>query len=123
MSLLSESGFYHLDNINGIEVDVLVDLRHPHVGKEQILHALSEAFEFPDYFGFNWDAAFDCLLDAIDAGGNRDILISLAADTTIDDDAMKMLRQLFSDVLNAQPEGKRLRIFCNSPLYERFGSD
>ncbi len=31
--------------------------------KNDLLKALDEACDFPDYFGFNWDALLDCLSD------------------------------------------------------------
>lgn len=34
--------------------------------KATLLQALSCAFSFPDYFGENWDAAYDLLLDQVD---------------------------------------------------------
>ena len=32
-------------------------------GKDEFLAACAEAFEFPDWFGHNWDALTDCLTD------------------------------------------------------------
>lgn len=34
--------------------------------KATVLQALSNAFSFPDYFGQNWDAAYDLLLEHVD---------------------------------------------------------
>ncbi|WP_409526309.1 pyridoxamine 5'-phosphate oxidase family protein [Nitrincola sp. MINF-07-Sa-05] len=34
--------------------------------KESVLNKLRESFNFPDYFGDNWDAAYDLLLDYVD---------------------------------------------------------
>ena len=34
--------------------------------KVTLLQALGGAFNFPDYFGHNWDAAYDLLLDQVD---------------------------------------------------------
>jgi len=31
--------------------------------KNAFLNALAKALQFPDYFGHNWDAFYDCLLD------------------------------------------------------------
>lgn len=31
--------------------------------KSDLLEAFYEKFKFPEYFGFNWDALFDCLRD------------------------------------------------------------
>lgn len=36
------------------------------LNKSTLLRALSESFRFPDYFGENWDAAYDLLLDEVD---------------------------------------------------------
>lgn len=33
------------------------------LNKQQLLTALADALQFPDYFGQNWDAAWDCLTD------------------------------------------------------------
>ncbi|MCA9838699.1 MAG: barstar family protein [Trueperaceae bacterium] len=41
---------------------VLVD-RAPVFNKDTLLHAFYQGCEFPAYFGFNWDALEDCLLD------------------------------------------------------------
>lgn len=38
-----------------------------HVGriatKDELLSCLAEKLSFPDYFGYNWDALYDCLSD------------------------------------------------------------
>ena len=34
--------------------------------KSTIMQALRKSFNFPDYFGENWDAAYDLLLDEVD---------------------------------------------------------
>ena len=31
--------------------------------KNAVLNAIARALQFPDYFGHNWDAFYDCLLD------------------------------------------------------------
>ncbi|MDM7857895.1 barstar family protein [Thiopseudomonas acetoxidans] len=36
------------------------------LNKSILLQALCGAFNFPDYFGDNWDAAYDLLLDHVD---------------------------------------------------------
>lgn len=37
---------------------------HNKLSKEDLLQAFKDEFEFPDYFGMNWDALYDCLLNA-----------------------------------------------------------
>ncbi|WP_150302893.1 barstar family protein [Pseudomonas saliphila] len=44
---------------------IALDADH-RLDKATILQALREAFSFPDYFGENWDAAYDLLLDEVD---------------------------------------------------------
>lgn len=34
--------------------------------KSTLLQALGRVFDFPDYFGENWDAAYDLVLDEVD---------------------------------------------------------
>jgi len=36
------------------------------LNKQTILNSLKSVFHFPDYFGDNWDAAYDLLLDHVD---------------------------------------------------------
>ncbi len=33
------------------------------VGKDELFRQLGKSLVFPDYFGFNWDALFECLRD------------------------------------------------------------
>lgn len=34
--------------------------------KESFLGAMSAALQFPDYFGYNWDAFYDCLSESVE---------------------------------------------------------
>jgi RNAse (barnase) inhibitor barstar len=36
------------------------------LNKQTVLNNLRKRFNFPDYFGDNWDAAYDLLLDHVD---------------------------------------------------------
>ncbi|MDP1540197.1 MAG: barstar family protein [Moraxellaceae bacterium] len=36
------------------------------LNKQTVLSSLRKTFSFPDYFGDNWDAAYDLLLDYVD---------------------------------------------------------
>ncbi|GAA2618261.1 barstar family protein [Actinomadura fulvescens] len=44
-------------------------------GKESLLRACAAVFEFPDWFGDNWDALEDCLTDLSWASGQEGYLI------------------------------------------------
>ncbi|MFV8752352.1 barstar family protein [Nannocystaceae bacterium ST9] len=62
---MSETPFLFVDDVErfaepGAHV---ARLRVGIVGKAELLRVLHEVLEFPDYFGFNWDALADCLRD------------------------------------------------------------
>ncbi|WP_192810162.1 barstar family protein [Actinomadura rudentiformis] len=48
-------------------------------GKESFLRMCSEVFEFPDWFGDNWDALEDCLTDLSWAPSRKGYLIGYEA--------------------------------------------
>jgi RNAse (barnase) inhibitor barstar len=50
------------------------------VDKETLLTRVAEALEFPDWFGRNWDAFFDCLTDLswLPASGHVLVLLNTA---------------------------------------------
>lgn len=43
--------------------------------KNAFLNALAKALQFPDYFGHNWDAFYDCLLDLQHGDGAGTLLV------------------------------------------------
>lgn len=43
--------------------------------KNAFLNAVAKALQFPEYFGHNWDAFYDCLLDLKHGGGDGTLLI------------------------------------------------
>jgi RNAse (barnase) inhibitor barstar len=47
--------------------------------KAEFLAACSDAFEFPDYFGHNWDALDECLADLAPAPGYLVLLTGMRA--------------------------------------------
>ena len=111
MSLPRISGVYELTQREQISADLELDFTSfPVVDKSSILQALSDTFHFPDYFGHNWDAAYDCLLDALDEYESIDILVNLPVSTKLDEDALIMLRQLMQDAVALQPVDKRVRV-------------
>jgi RNAse (barnase) inhibitor barstar len=42
--------------------EFIIHLKDVH-GEDNLLNELSNCFHFPDYFGFNWNAVYDCLRD------------------------------------------------------------
>jgi hypothetical protein len=45
-------------------------------GKSALLEVLAAALHFPDHFGANWDALYDCLTD-LDAARNPGVVIEI----------------------------------------------
>ena len=43
--------------------------------KIAFLNAIAKALQFPDYFGHNWDAFYDCLLDLKHGDGAGTLLV------------------------------------------------
>ena len=43
--------------------------------KNAFLAAIAKALQFPDYFGHNWDAFYDCLLDLPHGDGSGTLLV------------------------------------------------
>ena len=43
--------------------------------KNAFLNALAKALQFPEYFGYNWDAFYDCLLDLEPGPGGTVLLL------------------------------------------------
>jgi RNAse (barnase) inhibitor barstar len=43
--------------------------------KNTFLNAIAKALQFADYFGHNWDAFYDCLLDLKHGGGAGTLLV------------------------------------------------
>ncbi len=63
--------------------------------KATTLDRLADALDFPDYFGRNWDAAYDCLTDWTNEPGSvRTILVSHSG---ADDATSKALISIFND--------------------------
>ena len=48
--------------------------------RERFFEALAAALNFPDYFGHNWDAAYDCLTDLACADEQSAVLLITSGD-------------------------------------------
>lgn len=66
--------------------------------KASLLQALAEALQFPDYFGHNWDAAWDCLT-ALDwpPGDAIALLLPLEPGLAVDDDDLALFIDLLAE--------------------------
>lgn len=62
-------GVYRFEGESSSALDRLARRAPRHVriqappGKQALLEVLAAALQFPDYFGVNWDALYDCLTD------------------------------------------------------------
>jgi RNAse (barnase) inhibitor barstar len=66
--------------------------------RETLLYALAKTLSFPDYFGVNWDAAYDCLTDRDwQAGAVVVVEMNITADATVDEDALNTLIDVMRD--------------------------
>jgi len=68
------------------------------LNRETLLQSLALSLGFPDYFGNNWDAAYDCLTDRNWPTGSRMVLIlDLRGMSSIDDHALLQFDSLIDD--------------------------
>lgn len=70
--------------------------------KSSLFACLISAFDFPDYFGGNWDAAYDLLLDALDALDDQVVsriwCFSIGTQVEVNQQELVILIGLLSDV-------------------------
>jgi len=68
------------------------------VMRESLLNALNQTLHFPDYFGHNWDAAWDCLSEQVWPEGKRQILhLCIDADTFLAESDLHTFVELMVD--------------------------
>ncbi|MEQ5802614.1 barstar family protein [Halomonas sp. H10-9-1] len=63
--------------------------------REALLDGLAESLEFPDHFGRNWDAAWDCLTELEWGAGRARVVVVPAA--PVDEAAMAAFLELMRD--------------------------
>lgn len=82
------------------------------VNRDSILHCLQSAFQFPDYFGGNFDAAYDLLLDEVDSLTQATVwCFAMHSHAKVDNDALACWQQLMQDILHyATSQGIALSI-------------
>jgi len=54
---------------------VVVDIKGPFNDKEALFSFLADELQFPEYFGKNWDALYDCLVNLSPERQKRVILL------------------------------------------------
>jgi len=82
------------------------------LNKETLLHRLREHFHFPDYFGENWDAAYDLLLDQVDQlEGPTEWRFSVLGARSVDEADLADWVQLMTDLSRyADTRGVALKV-------------
>jgi hypothetical protein len=83
-------------------------------GKADLLRELAAAFEFPEYFGGNWDAVIDCWSDLswLPARGYVCILVNADALRSFDPAAHETLLEVAEDV------AERWRVFDPAVVFK-----
>lgn len=64
-----------LESAAGKKFRVIAVRLHAARDKNGFLNALAKALQFPDYFGHNWDAFYDCLLELKHGDGAGTLLV------------------------------------------------
>jgi RNAse (barnase) inhibitor barstar len=91
---------------------VILD-RAPIFDKETLLHALYQGCGFPAYFGFNWDALTDALVEQVEEDSLP--LILIFQDFDLLRDRNPDVAQTFIDIIDEVSElteGSMIRLVC-----------
>ena len=86
--------------------------QHGIVNQQTILASLQRHFTFPDYFGENFDAAFDLLLDIVDSLKQPTVWhFCTGSNVKTDSEALARWQQLMQDVIHyASDKGVALQV-------------
>lgn len=84
---------------------------------EELLSEFSESLEFPDYFGFNWNALDECLNDLDWLGGNSYLLIIYDTELVLldDDNNFKILVSILQRSVDEWTFGRNYDEFPTPP--------
>ena len=70
-------------------------------GKQEVLEGIADAFTFPDHFGKNLDALYDCMTDLVHKAGQQPgfvvVLEQLPDNPRFDREAREQLLEVFRD--------------------------
>ena len=70
-------------------------------GKQEVLESIAKAFTFPDHFGKNLDALYDCMTDLVNKSGQQPgfvvVLEQLPDNARFDREAREQLLDVFRD--------------------------
>lgn len=102
-STLPSSGVWKLSECPDTDAALVGIHCHPAADKHSLLAALAQALHLPPDFGMNWDAAWDCLNDP-HWMAQRAFTLQLPETLTVDEDALSIFLQLFSEACDAWHE-------------------
>lgn len=93
---------HFVENINKINTDeaFVANILGANERKEDLLNEMKEKFLFPDYFGNNWDALYDCLCDLTWINASKIILIHKEIPIT-DDKSLKVYLNILNDTIES----------------------
>ncbi len=84
-------------------------------GKQEVLENIAKAFTFPDHFGKNLDALYDCMTDLVNKAGQQPgfvvVLEQLPDNPRFDREAREQLLDVFRDAADFWAE-RRIPFRC-----------
>jgi RNAse (barnase) inhibitor barstar len=83
--------------------------------KETLLHAFYQAAKFPAYFGFNWDALADLLMDFHWLPKHNGVVLILQNTTLLEPDVLSTLLEITEEVTLKRASKKLVPLFLVMP--------
>lgn len=83
--------------------------------KKDAMEFIAENLEFPDYFGGNLDALFDCLIDIEEK-------TNIAIDPIFDDESSEWYMSLFDTIVDAALDNENIHLYFPA-ITEEKGED
>ena len=84
-------------------------------GKQEVLETIAQAFTFPEHFGKNLDALFDCMTDLVNKSGQQPgfvvVLDQLPDNPRFDREAREQVLDVFRDAADFWAE-RRIPFRC-----------
>lgn len=96
--------------------DVIMLDNNAVLDKASIMQGLMSAFRFPEYFGDNWDAAYDCLLDwTMQNKEATNIYFSISENVQVTEQDFLTFTRILQDVCDFQTRHQQtMRFFIAS---------
>lgn len=99
-----------------IENEIVVDLKSGINDKKQLFLIYKNKLQFPDYFGYNWDALYDCLTDMSWIKNKKIIIIHHDIPLSNDIQDLKKYINLLNDVCDSWKDDFQHHIEIYFPL-------